>query len=152
MSNLRVKILTRKIDLEVPSHVVDHALQSHIDQFSPQRSSTLFQKFMYFLIKTFPNFFQKIILNGKFAIFEYCTPITFALYLYRLSKQISKPSILFIQIREIIDPSLLKYQCLTCGRVVSARLPHLHKNKELGYCSNSNAMNYSNFSDGPLID
>jgi len=46
----------------------------------------------------------------------------------------------------------LKYQCLNCGRIVSAQLPHLHKNKELGYCENFSKQNFSNFSDGPLID
>lgn len=47
---------------------------------------------------------------------------------------------------------LLKYQCLVCGRVVSARLPHLHKNRNMGYCENLDEKKYSNFSDGPLID
>ena len=60
----------------------------------------------------------------------------------------------FLGLSPIIYPAqpVLKYQCLICGRIVSARLPHLNKNKKLGYCENFKENNYSNFSDGPLID
>ena len=47
---------------------------------------------------------------------------------------------------------IMKFQCISCGRVVSAQLPHLHKNKDMGYCENFSKKNFKNFSDGPLVD
>jgi hypothetical protein len=46
----------------------------------------------------------------------------------------------------------LRYECLTCGRIVSARLPHLHWNTKLGYCENLDPKHYANFSDAPSVD
>jgi len=58
----------------------------------------------------------------------------------------------FLKARHRLRTLTMKFQCISCGRVVSAQLPHLHKNRDMGYCENFSKKNFKNFSDGPLID
>ncbi len=58
----------------------------------------------------------------------------------------------FLKARSWRSKRIMKFQCISCGRVVSAQLPHLHKDKSLGYCENFSKKNYKDFSDGPLVD
>lgn len=94
----------------------------------------------------------------KHGRFRFKTFLQFVNLVFSLSIHLSKFlniqkdrafSLLFMQ----VPREGLKFQCRVCGRIVSARLPHLHKNKQLGYCENRDSMNYSNFaSDGPMVD